>query len=86
MVRSCERRRRFRLLPHVRWVCDLLRRPLAGHRGRAPWQVDLRMPASPLMGDAALSISIDRFVELTRLALAAEDLKSTVLRCALGSC
>jgi len=32
---------------------------------------------------AALSISIDRFAELTRLALAAEDLKSTVLRCAL---
>lgn len=33
------------------------------------------------MGNAAFSISIDRFVELTRLALAAEDLKSTVLRC-----
>jgi hypothetical protein len=31
------------------------------------------MPASPLMGDAALSMSIGRFVELTRLALAAED-------------
>jgi hypothetical protein len=29
---------------------------------------------------------IDRFVELTGLALAAEDLKRTVLRCALGSC
>ena len=30
------------------------------------------------MSGAALAISIDRFVELTRLALAAEDLKRTV--------
>jgi hypothetical protein len=36
------------------------------------------------MGNAAFSISIDRFLELTRLALAAEDTKSAVLRCVLG--
>jgi len=36
------------------------------------------------MGNAAPSISIDRYVELTRFALAAEDTKSAVLRCVLG--
>ena len=36
------------------------------------------------MGNAALPNSIDRFVELTRLALAAEHPKSAVLRCVLG--
>jgi hypothetical protein len=39
------------------------------------------MPCSPRTGSAALSNSIDRFVELTQVALAAEDLKRTVLRC-----
>jgi hypothetical protein len=38
------------------------------------------------MSNAALSMPIDRFVDLTGLALAAEDPKRTVLRHAPGPC
>jgi hypothetical protein len=54
--------------------------------GASGYSLDLRVPGSPLIGNAALSISIDRFVALTRHALTAEELKSTLLRCVLGPC